>query len=125
MNEEVIETESEEQEESLNEQIDDQGEQQEENEQTDQVDQQEGTNDSERIDELFEFINPFEDGEKVLLIDRGESGTQLVNMITNVTFTEIFPYLIPVIFLFMLFLFSDQIIALIYKAVGANGSRRR
>lgn len=99
-------------------------EQQEENEETDNIEQQEEITNEDTVGETFEFFNPFEEQEKVLLIDRGESGSELIKMITDVTFTDIFPYLIPVFFLFVVFLFSDTIIDLIYKAIGV-GRRRR
>lgn len=110
--EEITETESEDQIET-----DHQAEQQQQEEIT--------INDDTREMGELPTIETDEIKDTVLLTDMGEDSTELIQMILDVIFTDIFAYIVPVFFLFAVFLFSDQIIALIYNAIASQGRRRR
>lgn len=103
--------------------VEDETETDEENEQTSDI--TETINDETQDIEDNPFFDLEVENETVLLLDNGEEGTELIQSILDVTFTDIFPYLVPLFFLFTVFLFSDQIIALIQNAIGANDGRRR
>ncbi|MDG5787782.1 hypothetical protein QA612_09745 [Evansella sp. AB-P1] len=42
--------------------------------------------------------------------------TQILESVLQVIFTNLFPYLAPLLFLFMVILFSDRLIDFLYKA---------
>lgn len=95
-----------------------------ENEPTDPEQTTEGEiNEIETVPSIDDF--DYERNESILLLNEYEESSELIQPILEVTFTDIFPYLVPLFFLFTVFLFSDQIIALIQNAIGANDGRRR
>lgn len=125
MNEEEVNVQEQE-----NELTDDQSEQNE-NERTEESEESETVteetnneiNDIETIPSIDDF--DYERNESILLLNEFEESSELIQPILDVTFTTIFPYLLPLFILFTVFIFSDQIIALIQNAIGSNGRRRR
>ncbi len=134
MNEEEVNVvdEEEAEQEQENELTDDQSEQNE-NERTEESEDSEPEtedtnneiNETETNPSVDDFEFEYDRNETVLLLNEFEESSELIQPILDVTFTNIFPYLLPLFILFTVFIFSDQIIALIQNAIGSNGRRRR
>lgn len=124
MNEEEVNVvdEEEAEQEQENELTDDQSEQNE-NERTEDTNNE--INETETNPSVDDFEFEYDRNETVLLLNEFEESSELIQPILDVTFTNIFPYLLPLFILFTVFIFSDQIIALIQNAIGSNGRRRR
>lgn len=64
-------------------------------------------------------------GKRAVFYRRDFMSQEIVQMVLDVVFGTIFIYLLPGLFLLLIFLFSDTILHAIYQSITASFTRRR